>query len=304
MLKFLTTLCSVLCTGLMASAMVPATLNYQGLLADSAGSPIPDSSYSLTFRLFGTPTGGTPLWIESHSAVAVSAGLFDVLLGSDTPLDLDFDQPLYLSISLDGEAEFVPRKPLSASPYSLNTRDVDGGYVRSLNTLQGDVRIIGGTNVSVNSAGDSVQISATAAGAAVPVVATTRHIGNWIIYVEPNYITIPGANVTINCPGPGTIVVQATVTICALADPFAYPFWLVISPTQNDAGQPADIREDLVAGGSTGTTCANSALLSTFTVPSAGSRTYYVNARRSQAGSAGNLSYRSSIIVATWYPNP
>ena len=61
-----------------------STIPYQGRLADASGNPITDRQ-NMEFRLYDTPTGGTPLWAEfwvGDNSVNISDGLFSVMLGS------------------------------------------------------------------------------------------------------------------------------------------------------------------------------------------------------------------------------
>ncbi len=104
-----------------AFSQVPHIMSYQGILTDASGTPVPDGPVNLTFRLFDAPAGGTAVWEESQQ-VAVSKGVFNALLGSTTPLDLPFDKPYWLSVMVGQGLELTPRAPLSASPYSMNSR--------------------------------------------------------------------------------------------------------------------------------------------------------------------------------------
>jgi hypothetical protein len=72
--------------GLLAGAawaappVVPATLNYQGLLLDPAGDPR-TGTVSLTVRLYDSVIFGTLLYKQSFSGVALADGVFSVQLG-------------------------------------------------------------------------------------------------------------------------------------------------------------------------------------------------------------------------------
>ena len=116
----------VVCVFSTALADVPMTLNYQGVLTDSGGAVVPDGSYELTFRIYDVASGGTPLWEETISNVQVNGGIFSVVLGQSVQLNLDFDVPYWLGISVNGGTELTPRMSLTASPYSLNARQVKG----------------------------------------------------------------------------------------------------------------------------------------------------------------------------------
>jgi len=124
---FLVTFVAVFCS--LASAEVPTTLSYQGVLTDAGGAVVPDGTYSVTFRLYTVSSGGSPIWEETQD-VQVSKGIFNVALGTVNPLgSLDFDEIYYLGISVEGEAELSPRVELHSVPYSMNSGKVLGDNV-------------------------------------------------------------------------------------------------------------------------------------------------------------------------------
>ncbi|MBI5586104.1 MAG: hypothetical protein HY892_20025 [Deltaproteobacteria bacterium] len=99
-------------------AAVPRTLNFQGYLTTTAGSPI-QGSLPMAFSLYAQETGGTPLWSETHPDVAVINGIYSVLLGSSIPIPLDFGAPYYLGIQVGADPEMTPRLPLTSVGYAL-----------------------------------------------------------------------------------------------------------------------------------------------------------------------------------------
>jgi hypothetical protein len=107
-------------------AQVPPTISYQGVLTDAAGEVVSDGDYPLTFRLYETPTGDPPIWTESQT-VSVSNGLFNVILGAVTPLELPFITQYWLGVSIGETPELTPRIQLTSSPYSFNARSIIGG---------------------------------------------------------------------------------------------------------------------------------------------------------------------------------
>ena len=118
-----------------AQALIPTTLNYQGRIKlNSSGTPVADSSgNTVMFVIYNAASGGTNLWSETWnnatSCVTTTSGLFNVVLGSWTPLTLPFDQQYYLEISWSngGSMEtMAPRQPLTASPYSYKSKNVEG----------------------------------------------------------------------------------------------------------------------------------------------------------------------------------
>jgi hypothetical protein len=97
-----------------------ANLSVQGTLQKSTGVSVEDGEYSLTFKLYTTETGGTPVWSETQPNVNVIGGVYSVTLGSVNPLSAAFDQPYFLGITLGSGAELTPRAALTSSPYALS----------------------------------------------------------------------------------------------------------------------------------------------------------------------------------------
>ncbi len=149
----------------LAMAQIPKTISYQGVLTDLEGNPVADGTYSLTFRLYEEAEGGTAVWEETHASVTVTDGVFGVLLGSVTPLELTFDQPYWLGLAVNGEAELMPRVALAAVPYSFMAAQVDSGVaVRSLNGLRDAVELVAGANVAIEVKGQQIRIAAVGGG--------------------------------------------------------------------------------------------------------------------------------------------
>jgi hypothetical protein len=126
---------------LPARAQVPGRVNFQGLLLDSGGAPL-DATVDLDFSLYETPAGGTAVWSESKPDVAVTDGIYDVELGSTTPLTpaLLAAGTLYLEVAVGGEV-LSPRRQLLAVPYALRSESaqsaetvggVDASFVAAL----------------------------------------------------------------------------------------------------------------------------------------------------------------------------
>ena len=97
-----------------------ATLNIQGIVRKSTGANLDDGTYSMTFRLYTTSSGGTNIWSETHDNMDVTSGVYGAVLGLINPFTIPFDQPYFLGISVDGGAEVSPRLRFTASPYTLS----------------------------------------------------------------------------------------------------------------------------------------------------------------------------------------
>jgi trimeric autotransporter adhesin len=103
-----------------------AVTTYQGRLTDNNG-PV-NATVALEFRLYPTPAGGSALWTEQHGSIAISNGLFTVVLGQSNPLDgtLFDGSDRWLGISVNGGPELAPRSQLAATPYAIAARRVTG----------------------------------------------------------------------------------------------------------------------------------------------------------------------------------
>jgi hypothetical protein len=105
--------------GVDLSKMVPGLLNYQGYLADASDSSAVTATLEMTFRLYDDEMSGTEMWSETHPAVEVAGGMFQVQLGSVTPFPAGlFDgTTLWLQTEVGPEA-LAPRKPITSVAYS------------------------------------------------------------------------------------------------------------------------------------------------------------------------------------------
>jgi hypothetical protein len=103
----------------VAPAVVPPVLNHQGMLTDAAGTPLA-GDFSITFRLYEVIENGTPIWSEMQ-LVPVAGGVFNVYLGSVTPLDdeLFVGQEIYLGVTVESDSEMTPRLRLGSVLYAF-----------------------------------------------------------------------------------------------------------------------------------------------------------------------------------------
>jgi len=100
-----------------AAAMSPY-IGYQGVLRDTQGSPVPDGDYSVIFKIYNIEVNGLPVWAEMQS-VSVEGGIMNVHLGELVSLSiLAFDEPYWLGIAIEGEAELTPRVEFTTVPYA------------------------------------------------------------------------------------------------------------------------------------------------------------------------------------------
>jgi hypothetical protein len=114
----------ILCVAFMLAvaaisvADVSDKMSYQGVLRDSGGDAVADGTYDITFSMYNVEAGGTPLWTETQS-LSVEGGVVNALMGSVNPLNvMDFNEPYWLGITVEAEAEMSPRSPLTTVPYA------------------------------------------------------------------------------------------------------------------------------------------------------------------------------------------
>ena len=196
-------------------AQTPRSLSYQGVLTDTSGNPKPDASYTLTFRLYLSLTGGSPVWTETQS-LQTKRGLFAASLGSVTqfPPSLNFSVQYWMSIQVGSEAEMSPRILLHAVGHSLSAAKADTAriagtvpngsitrpkiaddqVVTSLNGLRDDITVRGSGGTSITSNGDTITISSTGGGGTG--VQGFQNTNNTLDIINPNGPTVT-ANVKV-----------------------------------------------------------------------------------------------------------
>jgi hypothetical protein len=109
------------------NAQAQATLSVQGSLQNFNGTAVDNGQYDITFRLYTTDAGGTAIWTEVQS-VSLIGGVYSVLLGAVTPLNVPFDQTYYLGLTIPGGPEHTPRARMTASPYALSVIGEDNKF--------------------------------------------------------------------------------------------------------------------------------------------------------------------------------
>ena len=125
----------LLCLNSADAQSVPQLVNYQGMLTDAGGQPLPTQEYNISFSIYTTATGGTAVWGPQifdgnagtgHGAkVPVVQGHFNVILGqvdtSDRSISEAFvSEETYLEITVNGGSPITPRQRILSTPYALN----------------------------------------------------------------------------------------------------------------------------------------------------------------------------------------
>jgi hypothetical protein len=114
---FISMLLLLFCAALVLAAP-PRTINYQGYLTSSSGVPVSSPEKAMGFTLYSTASGSTPFWSERQT-VRVTNGIYNVELGSATPLNLPGDIRYFLGVTVPPDPEMMPRQELTGVPYAL-----------------------------------------------------------------------------------------------------------------------------------------------------------------------------------------
>jgi hypothetical protein len=127
-----------------AASTSTGTIAYQGRLADADGNPI-TNTVNMIFRLYDVASGGVPLWEEQwtgSNGVQVSDGLFNVMLGSLTPIPqgvITGHDSLFLGITVGTDDEMTPRVQLGTVPFAVQALTVPDGSVTTAKIADGAV---------------------------------------------------------------------------------------------------------------------------------------------------------------------
>jgi hypothetical protein len=111
----------------LAWGALPQTINYQGYLKNTDGTPV-NSAVSVVFSLYLASSGGSgALWTETRS-VTPANGVYSVQLGSGTalPPSLFANDTLWLGVKVGPtDPEMTPRQQLTMAPYAYRAGTAD-----------------------------------------------------------------------------------------------------------------------------------------------------------------------------------
>ncbi|MDX1775686.1 MAG: hypothetical protein R3297_03835 [Desulfobulbales bacterium] len=143
-------------------AATPMFFNYQGMLNDSAG-PV-NYDVPMSFRIYDSESAADPVWGESHTSINVSSGIYNVLIGSGTPLSgfsqlssevfTDHGNDIWLEVEVAGEL-LTPRQRIVSVPYAIHANSSDSA-VSAENAAAANYATTSGQVAGLCSAGDSV----------------------------------------------------------------------------------------------------------------------------------------------------
>jgi hypothetical protein len=131
-----------ICLSSSVIAQAPDSLSFQGYITNPGGVPINNAGgASMIFTLY---EGSSDIWSEVQPNVPIQDGIFNVLLGSVSPLDtVRFGRPLLLGIKVGADPEISPRTPLGAAAYA---KALPGFYTyRWVNATGDSYNVVGGS---------------------------------------------------------------------------------------------------------------------------------------------------------------
>jgi len=134
----------------LTHAAIPTVISYQGKVTDSGGDPVADGNYTMRFRIYDASTGGSLEWDSGNRTIAVSDGVFNVLLGeSPQPsLDLEFNEDYWLLVTFAGVNQ-SPRQRMSSAGYAYMASGLIPGTEVKGSVTSGTTAAVKGTNTAV-----------------------------------------------------------------------------------------------------------------------------------------------------------
>ena len=224
----------------------PSTVDYQGRLLDSTGTPFADTAptnYELRFRLYDAQTGGTVVWAEKQ-IVTVSKGQFSVRLGEGNPIlgagaveegTVGHASPglpgafngkerfLGVTVVLPGQAnpaEISPRLSFLASPFSYvaGTAQVAQSVNQPAGTPPSNLNVgsVSYANLpmtatgTINASAHTVLVDSTAAAVAATLPAGTAALNRQLLITKKDTTT---NQITVLPPVGGSINGETNKTI-------------------------------------------------------------------------------------------
>ncbi len=120
-----------------AFSEVPKQINYQGYLTNDVGSPV-EGDIQMVFSIYDVPTAGTALWWEDQTVLVIN-GIYNVQIGQDPtsnpfPANL-FDGQRWLGVTVESDAEMMPRQSLTSTPFAMRAAvpdSVEDGVIETI----------------------------------------------------------------------------------------------------------------------------------------------------------------------------
>jgi hypothetical protein len=200
----------------------PTTISFQGKVVNADGTNVADGNYTFLFRLYTVASGGSAIWTETQSSVPVTAGIFQVNLGSNCPMltadacntgaiDFSATPGLHLGITFNNDpaGEMSPRAQMQSVPFAFNADRVGGLQVSQLVQLSPSAQQTGAININgagtfgglISTTSATTGLALTGAPAAGTGITSLLQLGNAIS--GGNITTNGGTYFGINAPASG-----------------------------------------------------------------------------------------------------
>lgn len=204
-----------------AAVVMPMRIPFQGKLVDPATNNPKNGSFSMVFKIWDAPTGGTQLFTETQTVTVVN-GQFSVQVGTIAYLSSDvlMGTSAYLGVTVGADAEMSPRQPLSMSGYAYSATQlisdkpvrINSGTAYSTFTTLGNWQFPYGVSAGSAAITDNVFTVGTSSFAVAGGSATIGYgltVGG-VTGVDANFKTVTSTNV-------GTFSVTSSSGISVLA---------------------------------------------------------------------------------------
>jgi hypothetical protein len=267
-------------SGIATAQTAPGQLPMQGFLTDAAGAPV-DQELTMVFSLYTTDTGGAALYTETQT-VRVESGFFSAEVGSVTPLDLALfrdNGTVFVGIQAGADPEMSPRIQLGSVPYAA--------FAQFAAAVAGPT---GGSAGQIDFRGNTMNTTPTELD-----------------------------SVTVNAPGPGTLVVTAFMDIFVDCDSTAAGSAICsnaavgLCDTANSSGDCGGsysrIWHEDPSGPALSTNQQHFVTIGrTVSVPAAGPVRIFVNGQSHPTGgsvsTAEGFHIQSGVLIAEFHPGP
>ena len=216
----------------LAYGEVPEIISYQGILKDANGVPL-TGNYDITLRIYSQASGGEALWAETLTGVAVSLGMFNIMLGSATafPANVDFSIPYWLGVSINAGAELTPRTQFASVGTAFMAKSVvdgsiteakiaNGQVLKSINGIKDTATLKAGSNVTISTSGDEIEIAATYSNLQISCTwAGWRKSFPAVKCGSGHYCTQNGTGLELYCSS-GVVTQVRPISVCVRCEDF------------------------------------------------------------------------------------
>ncbi len=248
-------------------AQAPSSLNYQGVARSTAGTPLVSQPIGMRLTVHDGSPSGTTVYQETQSATTNAYGLYNVSVGTGTPVSGTFaginwaSGNKYLEVELDATGgtsySSVGASKLNSVPYALYSNTA--GSANTATSLTGTVTMGGdvtGTNAASSVAklqGNAVSATAPTAGQVLTWDAVTS---SWkpITPAAGGTGTVTSINTTAGQLTGGPITTTGTIGLATAGTAGTYGSGTQVPVFTTDAyGRVTGVTNTPITAGGTGT---------------------------------------------------